>query len=146
MDNIELTVSNLQQRYCTAVGDKDVSAFLRLYDPAVRVFDAWDEWEYDGIEAWRKNIERWFSSLGDEAVRVTFDETRSYGASESAISSSIVTYAAVSAAGEELRAMQNRLTWGLRLDKGAADIVHEHSSAPIGFERMKAILQRRTNT
>lgn len=142
MSNIELAVSDLQQRYCKAVGDKDVSAFMRLYDPAARVFDAWGEWQYDGAEAWRKNVEGWFSSLRDEGVKVTFEETSSYGTAEIVISSSIMTYAAVSSTGDILRSMQNRLTWGLRLDEQAAMVVHEHTSAPIGFEDMKAILQR----
>lgn len=50
--------------------------------------------------------------------------------------------AAVSTAGAVLRSMQNRLTWGLRMNGQNAVVVHEHTSAPIGFEDMKAILQR----
>lgn len=142
MGNIESTASSLHQRYCAAVGDKDVSAFMRLYDPLVQVFDAWGEWQYDGAASWQKSVEGWFSSLGDEGVKVTFDETRCYGTLEGAISSSIVTYAAVSSTGEVLRSMQNRLTWGLRFDGQELVVIHEHTSAPIGFEDMKAILQK----
>lgn len=142
MSDIEIAVSRLQQEYCAAVMNKDVSAFMRLYDPAIRVFDAWGVWQYDGGEAWRKCVEDWFSSLGDERATVSFEDTRSYGITEGGFSSSIMTYAAVSTAGAVLRSMQNRLTWGLRMNGQNAVVVHEHTSAPIGFEDMKAILQR----
>ena len=142
MDKVGLSVADLQQRYCAAVGDKDVKAFMRLYDPLVRVFDAWGEWQYDGAASWQKSVEGWFSSLEDEGVKVIFDETRSYGTAESAISSSIVTYAAVSSTGEVLRSMQNRLSWGLRSNGQELVVIHEHTSAPIGFDDMRAILQK----
>ena len=63
-----------------------------------------------------------------------------------AITSAIVTYASLSAEGEELRSMQNRITWGLRTTGHVLRIVHEHTSAPVGFEDMKAILHRPPRT
>jgi hypothetical protein len=38
--------------------------------------------------------------------------------------------------------MQNRLSWVLKTGGHVRRIVHEHTSAPMGFEDMKAILQR----
>ena len=142
MSEINDIVSDLQQAYHTAVYDQDVGAFLRLYDPNVRVFDAWGVWQHEGVEAWRKAVESWFSSLGDERVEVTFEDTRANGTPEYGFASVTVTYAAVSATGEKLRSMQNRLTWGLRRNGQAGVILHEHTSAPIGFDDMKAMLQR----
>ena len=44
-------------------------------------------------------------------------------------------YRGLSADGEELRSMNNRLTWVLRKDaNGVWKIVHEHTSAPAGDE------------
>jgi hypothetical protein len=43
---------------------------------------------------------------------------------------------------DELRAMQNRLTWALKPAGSAWKIVHEHTSAPMGFKDSKVILQR----
>jgi hypothetical protein len=40
--------------------------------------------------------------------------------------------------------MQNRLTWALTRREGALKIVHEHTSAPVGFDDLKAILRRET--
>jgi hypothetical protein len=56
--------------------------------------------------------------------------------------SAVVTYAGVSAQGQELRAMQNRITWVLKTSGHVLRIVHEHTSAPVGFEDAKAILKR----
>ena len=38
--------------------------------------------------------------------------------------------------------MQNRISWVLRTSGHVLRIVHEHTSAPIGFTDMKAMLQR----
>jgi hypothetical protein len=38
--------------------------------------------------------------------------------------------------------MQNRITWLLRTTGHVPRIVHEHTSAPLGFEDHKAILVR----
>ena len=57
--------------------------------------------------------------------------------------SAIVTYAATSAQGQAVRAMQNRMSWVLKTSGHVLRIVHEHTSAPIGFEDAKAILERK---
>ena len=38
--------------------------------------------------------------------------------------------------------MQNRISWVLKTSGHVLRIVHEHTSAPIGFEDTKAILER----
>ena len=49
--------------------------------------------------------------------------------------SAFTTFRGLSAEGEELRSMNNRLTWVLRKDAdGAWKIAHEHTSAPAGDE------------
>ncbi|MEP7282402.1 MAG: nuclear transport factor 2 family protein, partial [Rubrivivax sp.] len=131
------------ESYRTAVHKKDVQALMRLYDPQVRVFDAWGVWSYEGAEAWQRAVEGWFTSLGSERVQVTFDDVTTSEARDSAVVSTIVTYAAVDAAGAPLREMQNRLTWALKVSGHVLRIVHEHSSVPMDFEHQTAILQRR---
>lgn len=142
MQELDSAVAKLQASYASAALRRDADSFVRLYDPAVRVFDAWGVWEYQGAELWRRSVEGWFTSLGTERVKVTFSETESHGSLALAITTAIVTYSGVSAQGEELRSLQNRITWGLRTTGHVLRIVHEHTSAPIGFEDMKAILQR----
>ncbi|MGH3056087.1 MAG: YybH family protein [Gaiellaceae bacterium] len=122
--------------YVAAVRAKDVDAFVGLYADDVRNFDLWQEWTYDGKDALRGMVEEWFGSLpDDEEVAVRFDEVRTQASSDVAAVSAFTTFAAVSPDGEELRSMNNRLTWVLRKDAGGAwKIVHEHTSAPAGDE------------
>ena len=141
MSDTEKSIARVLQSYAAAVLAADVEAFMRLYDPRVRVFDAWGVWSYEGSAAWRRAVEGWFGSLGNEKVKVTFDDVQTSPGRESSMVTAVVTYAGVSAEGRELRAMQNRLTWVLRTTDDLR-IVHEHTSAPIGFTDSKAILQR----
>jgi hypothetical protein len=82
--------------------------------------------------------------LGTERVKVTLDEVGTSEGRDMAIVSATVTYPGVSAQGERLRFMQNRITWGLKTIGQVQRIVHEHTSAPIGFNHSKAILRRET--
>ena len=142
MSDMEKSIALLVETYKSAVCAKNVQTFMHMYDPNVRVFDTWGAWSYEGAAAWQTAIEGWFTSLGTERVKVTFEELQSSVGREFAIVSAIVTYAAVSAQGEQLRTMQNRLSWGLRTIGHVPRIIHEHTSAPVAFEDAKAILQR----
>ena len=142
MSDIEKSIARVLESYKAAVYAKDVDALMRLYDPNVRVFDAWGVWSYEDSNAWQRAVEGWFTSLGTERVKVTFDTVKTWEGRDSAVVSAVATYASISAQGEELRSMQNRLTWALRVSGHVLRIAHEHTSAPIGFEDQKAILQR----
>jgi ketosteroid isomerase-like protein len=142
VDETEKSITRVLESYASAVFAKDVEAFMRLYDPSVRVFDAWGVWSYEGSAAWRRAIEGWFTSLGAESVKVTFDEVQTSAGRELSMVTAVAMYAGLSAQGEQVRAMQNRLTWALRTTGQVLRIVHEHTSAPIGFNDAKAILQR----
>jgi ketosteroid isomerase-like protein len=142
MNDIESAIQRVAASYKAAVRAKDAQALMRLYDPAVRVFDAWGVWSYEGADAWQRTAEAWFTSLGSEQVQVSFDDMRFSGGPDMALFSAIATYAGLAADGTPLRAMQNRITWVLRTTGHVLRIVHEHTSAPIGFEDQKAILHR----
>ena len=142
MSDTEKEVRRVIGSYEAAVFARDVEAFMRLYHPAVRVFDTWGVWLYEGAPAWQIAVEGWFASLGSERVKVRFAEVQIAGEQALATVSAIVTYAAESAEGEPLRSMQNRITWVLRESGHVFRIVHEHTSAPIGFGDSKAILAR----
>ena len=128
--------------YAAAVNAKDVEAFTALYADDVHVFDAWEQWECSGIEAWRDLATAWFGSLGDETVEVGFSEVGSAVGQDVAFGHAAVTFAAVSASGERLRAMTNRFSVGLALRDGAWKVVHEHSSLPIDLGSGKGIFER----
>lgn len=145
MTELDKNIARLLDAYETAVHRKDVDAFMRLYAPDVRVFDAWGIWQYQGAEAWRRAVEGWLNSLGTERVKVRFDEVAASIGKDVSSVTAIVTYAGLSAEGEPLREMQNRITWVLRSIGHVPRIIHEHTSAPVGFEDMKAILVRRSD-
>lgn len=121
--------------YAAAVRAKDVDAFLGLYADDVRTFDLWQEWTYDGKEALRRMVEEWFGSVGTDTIVVEFDAVRVETGSDVAGVSAFTTFSGISAEGEALRSMNNRLTWVLRREAdGSWKIVHEHTSAPAGEE------------
>ena len=124
-------VGALLEEYRDAVHAKDVDRFVAIFADDVRVFDMWGTWSHDGIESWREMAEGWFGSLGDELVRVEFDDVQTSVGEDAAVLSAFVTFAGLSADGEQLRSMNNRLTWGLRKMDGAWKVVHEHTSAPV---------------
>jgi ketosteroid isomerase-like protein len=142
MSDTEKQVLRSIETYKSAVLAKNVDTFMHLYDPEVRVFDTWGTWSYEGAAAWRIAIEGWFSSLGGESVRVSFEDVKIIGDAGFAALSAVVTCAAFSAQGKEIRSMQNRLSWVLKNRGHVWRVVHEHTSAPVGFEDAKAILKR----
>lgn len=136
-------VTELLDRYRAAVQGKDVEAFVAVYDDNVRVFDMWARWAYTGLDEWRQMAEDWFGSIGDDRVEVEFQEVRSLASADIAVVHAFVTFRGLSPTGEELRAMDNRLTWTLRTtDEGAWKVIHEHTSAPIDSETTTAKLNR----
>jgi uncharacterized protein (TIGR02246 family) len=131
------------EAYRAAVHAKDVDAFVALYDEDVCVFDMWGRWSYDGADAWRGMVVEWFGSLGSGRVEVEFQDVQTIVGDGVAVAHALLTFKGLSAEGEELRAMNNRLTWALRkTGNGAWKVVHEHTSAPADFETARVILQR----
>jgi ketosteroid isomerase-like protein len=142
MTELDKNVSRIMANYESAVFKKDIETFMHLYDPTVRVFDAWGVWLYEGADAWRRAVDGWFASLGTERVKVTFEDVQSWPSKDVTSVCAVVTYAGISVSGEQLRSMQNRVTWVLRTSGHVPRIVYEHTSAPVGFEDAKAILTR----
>ncbi len=142
MSEIEAPIARVIEGYRVSVAARDITAFMRLYDPAARIFDAWGVWSYEGAPSWQVAVEGWFASHPTDRFKVDFEDVRTVSAPAFASVSAVVTYAVVSAQGEQLNQLQNRLTWVLKTSGHVPRIVHEHTSAPIGFEDQKAILQR----
>ena len=137
------SIEKMLESYRAAAYAKDVDAFVALFSEDVRVFDMWGRWSYDGTGEWRGMVTDWFGSLGDERVAVEFDDVQIITGEGVAAAHAFVTFKGLSADGQELRAMNNRLSWVLRkAENGAWKVVHEHTSAPVNFETAKVILQR----
>ena len=128
--------------YAAAVRAKDVDAFASLYDLDIHVFDMWGTWSLRGLPAWRDLAASWFSSLGVESVAVTFDNDSAAVAGDLAIGHAVLTYTAIASDGKKIRSLSNRATMALRKTADGWKIFHEHTSAPIDHESLKAILIR----
>jgi ketosteroid isomerase-like protein len=128
--------------YKAAVLAKDVDAFVALYDDDVRVFDMWGTWSLRGVESWRKMARQWFSSLGSERVIVSATDAQSTCVGDLAIGHAILIYTAVSAEGKQLRSLSNRMTLALKRTGESWKVLHEHTSAPIDHQSLKAILHQ----
>lgn len=127
--------------YQAAVLAKDVDAFAALYDDDIHVFDMWGHWTLSGIDAWRAMARDWFASLGTETVVVTASEVQTTLAGDLALGHAVLSYTAVSAQGERLRSMHNRISVGMRRHGQRWKVFHEHTSAPLDPQTTKAMLQ-----
>src|SRR5262249_15723003 len=105
--------------------------------------DMWGRWSYDGAAPWREMAAEWFGSLGSEQVAVEYQDLQSVVGADVAVASAFVTYKGLSAEGEVLRAMNNRLTWAVpKQADGTWKAFHEHSSAPADFESGRVQFER----
>jgi uncharacterized protein (TIGR02246 family) len=136
------TLESLFETYKTAVFQKDVEAFASIFDEKVRVFDMWQRWSYDGLVAWREMAAAWFTSLGTDKDLIVFDDIQIHSTGEMAVASAFMRFTAISEKGEELRYLENRLTWIAQKKDNQWKIIHQHTSGPIDCETMKVILKR----
>lgn len=129
--------------YRSAVFQKDLEAFCRLYAEDVSIFDAWGgPWFADGLGALRASTEEWFSSLGDERVIVSETEVHSSAGSSLAMVHGIWRFAAVFSDGKELRSLENRFSVALRAEPDGWKVFHQHTSSPAEFGSGKVQLRR----
>jgi uncharacterized protein (TIGR02246 family) len=133
---------SLFHTYKTSVFQKDLEAFISIFDENILVFDMWQQWTYEGLAAWKDMAKGWFESLGPDRDEVSFEDVQIQNDGDFALLTAITKFTAVSEKGDPLRYLQNRLTWVARKKDGKWKIVHQHTSSPIDFETMKVILTR----
>jgi ketosteroid isomerase-like protein len=135
-------VRDALKQYAKAAYEKDVNAFVALYDDNLHVFDMWNDWELRGLDAWRRMAEGWFGSLGTDRVVITASDIVANTSSDLAVGSATLTFTARSAEGKELRSLDNRLTLALRRTGDSWKIFHQHTSGPIMHESLKGRIKR----
>ena len=142
MPTITTEIESLFKTYKDAVFEKDIETFSSLFDENVRVFDMWQQWTYEGLAAWMGMVKDWFSSLATNRDVITYEDIQIQTSGEMAVATAIVRFTAVSETGEDLRYLEERLTWGIVKKSGSWKIVHQHTSGPVDFNSMKVILKR----
>lgn len=90
MKDIDDAIAKLQQKYISAVATRNANALIQLYDPKVRVFDAWGVWEYTRVESWQVAVEGWLASNPSEKLQVKFTDSITMGSLELASMTAIV--------------------------------------------------------
>ncbi len=140
---MEITVHGLLRAYREAAFAKDIGAFIAIYDKDIEVFDTWGPaWLYQGLESWKGMVELWFGDLGDKRVLVEMEQVQIREMQGAAFVSTFVKYTALSAIGERLHSLDNRMTWLLESKDGVWRVIHEHTSAPADHATLRVSLSR----
>ncbi|HXB94408.1 MAG TPA: nuclear transport factor 2 family protein [Puia sp.] len=142
MPTITTEIESLFRTYKDAVFEKDIELFSSIFDENVRVFDMWEQWTYEGLAAWMGMVKGWFFSLGTNRDVITCDDIQIQTSGEMVVASAFVRFTAVSEAGEDLRYLDERLTWVIVKKDGIWKVVHQHTSGPVDFNSMKVVLKR----
>ena len=133
-------IAQMIDAYKEAVLTKNIDAFCALYDADIHIFDMWNHWYIQGIEAWKTMANAWFISLGTEYVTVDAHNVESVVTDDMAYGHAIFSYTAMSAQGEVLRTLDNRITIVLKRSGDFWKVIHEHTSAPIDHGSLAANL------
>lgn len=135
------TIQEVMENYKSSVYEKDVERFVSSYASNVHVYDCWESWECVGISQWKEAVKGWFNGLKEEGVqlKVEMNDLVVEENADLAFVHSNVSFLALNDAGEKLRQMTNRFTFGLRKENDSWRVIHEHSSLPISMENGKGI-------
>jgi ketosteroid isomerase-like protein len=130
--------------YAQAILTKDLELFLSIFDENLEVFDMWEKWSLSGLSEWRQVTKEWFDSLDSERVIIEFSDVKEHVTEDMGYVTCFVKFQAQNLAGENLRYLDNRLTWVLKRKNKDWKIVHQHTSSPLD-NSAKVMLQRSTS-
>jgi ketosteroid isomerase-like protein len=119
---------------------KDATTMISLYDEHAVIFDMWDQGYISDASEWRKSIQDWLGSLGEEKVKVEFDMVMAHQSGNIGFATALILFQAISSDGAVLRSMKNRITLGCSKFEDGWKIIHQHISAPISSNGLTAIL------
>lgn len=128
-------------QYAEAVWNKDTEKFLALYDHNIHVYDAWQQWEYTGIQDFRTLPIAWFNDLGSDRVKVTFKDPTIQENDQLASIWTTVLYSAYDKADKPLRSISNRMTMILEKQADEWKIIHEHTYIPVDMETGQGVFK-----
>jgi ketosteroid isomerase-like protein len=125
--------------YQDAAWNKDTKAMINLYHDQAVIFDMWDQGYCASTPEWNKNIKDWLSTLGEEKVKVEFEMININQSGTVGFATALIKYSALSGEGAVLRSMKNRITLGFSKTDDHWKVIHQHTSAPISSNGLKAI-------
>ncbi len=138
-----MNYKTILKSYANAVYNKDLENFISIYDNKVHVYDTWKAWSYKNRDEYKNMVREWFDSLGDEKVRVEFNEINVLQTQDQTVWIGEIKFYGLSENDEILRSISNRWTWVIQNKNQVLKIVHEHSSLPIDIETFSGIMKTR---
>jgi uncharacterized protein (TIGR02246 family) len=126
--NDEATVRNVIESWAAAVRRKDVAGILRNHAPNFVMFDVPPPFQSEGLDAYRKSWDLFFSWSADPILFEIHEMNVTAGADVAFV---VATMGCAEPGNDgEPKALDFRLTVGLRKIAGQWTITHEHHSVP----------------
>ncbi len=136
-----MEIKDFFDSYTRAAWDRDADAMIALYHEELTVFDMWDTGRITDSQVWKTILRDWLSSLGEEQVRVGFEDIMVQESGELGFAHALITFAAIAPDGTILRSMKNRITLGFTKTPAGWKVAHQHTSAPVSSENLVGILE-----
>ena len=124
----ELAIRKIVENWADAVRRRDLPAVLQNHSADILMFDVPPPFQSNGIDAYRKTWDLFFSCAGNSAA-FTIREMHVTAGADVAFVTAAMRCADKDANNQEV-ALDFRLTMGLRKVDGRWTIVHEHHSVP----------------
>jgi ketosteroid isomerase-like protein len=137
----EARIHKLLNAWVTALRRKDVEGVVAHYEPDIVTYDLIPPLEHEGVAAYRRILEWWFSTI-DGAVTYELRDVHVAAGAEVAFVRSL-NHIGFKAHDGTLHDTWVRGTLGLRKIGGKWKLSHQHYSAPIDMESGKARLDMR---
>jgi uncharacterized protein (TIGR02246 family) len=126
----EAAIRELIENWARAVRAKDLGGILADHSPEITMFDVPPPLASNGIDAYRKTWELFFS-WSDDPVVFDFDRMDVTAGTDVAYVTALMRCAGTETNGERTR-LEFHLTMGLRKISGRWIVMHEHHSIPAG--------------
>ena len=141
VDEIELGPTAVQDLRLPVLKEYDIGAegMIGLYHDNVMIYDMWGQGFQSGINSWSAVVKEWFGSLGNEKVKVEFENREVHEGEQIGFANALIIYQAMSIENAVIRSMKNRITVGFVKENGQWKVRHQHTSAPID-DKLQAIL------
>ena len=126
--NDEAEVRQLVEGWAGAVRRKDLAGILRNHSPNILMFDVPSPLQSEGIDAYTRTWDVFFSWSHDPVVFDIVDMSVMAGG-EVAFVAAVMRCSGRETSGEDIE-LEFRLTVGLRRSEGQWIVMHEHHSIP----------------
>jgi uncharacterized protein (TIGR02246 family) len=134
----EAQIRQLIEQWGQALHAKDLNTLMSYYAPDILTFDILPPLQYQGVDAYRKNLEAWFAAMQGPIEYETRD-LRIVTGEEVAFCHSLNRVRSTMTTGEHTETWV-RVTVGFRKMEGTWKITHEHVSVPCDMETSQALL------